>query len=138
MPDENLIVSLTASEISTGLQGGKFSSMEVTAAYLSRIKKVDQKVHAFLSIDEQDMLDQAKFSENSLTQLPDGIRIEFNDETLSLKCGGIDDKKGNLSRKCFNGYQTNALNYIKEKHSDLLLSPKEIKLELKDFLKASK
>jgi len=82
--------------------------------------------------------DQAKFSENSLTQLPDGIRIEFNDETLSLKCGGIDDKKETLSRECFNGYQTNALNYIKEKHSDLLLSPKEIKLELKDFLKASK
>ena len=69
--------------------------------------------------------DQVKFSENSLTQLPDGIRIDFSDEILSMKCGGIDDKKGILSRECFHGYQTNALNYVKEKHSDLLLTKKK-------------
>ena len=70
--------------------------------------------------------DQVKFSENSLTQLPDGIRIDFSDEILSLKCGGIDDEKGTLSRECFNGYQANALNYVREQHSDLLLTKKEV------------
>ena len=45
--------------------------------------------------------DQVKFSENSLTQLPDGIRIDFSDEILSLKCGGIDNEKGTRSRECF-------------------------------------
>lgn len=82
--------------------------------------------------------DQAKFSENSLTQLPDGIRIEFNDETLSLKCGDKEDESGVVSMKCFNGYQANALNYIEGKYSKLVFSPKKISAKLSNFLKASK
>jgi hypothetical protein len=82
--------------------------------------------------------DQVKFSENSLTQLPDGIRIEFSDEILSMKCGGIDDKKGVLSRECFNGYQTNALNYVKEQHSDLLLTKKAVGHHFRTFLNGVK
>ncbi|MEC7802111.1 MAG: hypothetical protein VX467_02955 [Verrucomicrobiota bacterium] len=82
--------------------------------------------------------DQVKFSENSLTQLPDGIRIEFSDEILSLKCGGIDDEKGTLSRECFNGYQTNALNYVREQHSDLLLTKKEVGHHFRTFLSGVK
>ena len=82
--------------------------------------------------------DQVKFSENSLTQLPDGIRIDFSDEILSMKCGGIDDKKGILSRECFNGYQTNALNYVKEKHSDLLLTKKEVGHHFRIFMSGMK
>jgi hypothetical protein len=78
--------------------------------------------------------DQVKFSENSLTKLPNGIRIEFSDEILSLKCGGIDDEKGTLSRECFNGYQTNALNYVREQHSDLLLTKKEVDHHFRTFL----
>ena len=82
--------------------------------------------------------DQVKFSENSLTQLPDGIRIDFSDEILSMKCGGIDDKKGILSRECFNGYQTNALNYVKEQHSDLLLTKKAVGHHFRTFLNGVK
>ena len=83
-------------------------------------------------------VDQVKFSENSLTQLPDGIRTDFSDEILSMKCGGIDDKKGILSRECFNGYQTNALNYVKEQHSDLLLTKKEVGHHFRTFLSGVK
>ena len=82
--------------------------------------------------------DQMKFSENSLTQLPDGIRIDFSDEILSLKCGGIDDEKGTLSRECFNGYQTNALNYVRKQHSDLLLTKKEVGHHFRTFLSGVK
>ena len=82
--------------------------------------------------------DQVKFSENSLTKLPHGIRIEFSDEILSLKCGGVDDKKGIISRECFNGYQTNALNYVKEKHSDLLLTKKEVDHHFRIFMSGMK
>ena len=82
--------------------------------------------------------DQVKFSENSLTQLPDGIRVEFSDEILSLKSGGIDDKKGTLSRECFNGYQTNALNYVREQHSDLLLTKKEVDHHFHIFMSREK
>ena len=82
--------------------------------------------------------DQVKFSENSLTQLPNGIRIEFSDEILSLKCGGKEDESGVVTMKCFNGYQANALNYIEGKHSKLVFSPKKISTKLSNFLKASK
>ena len=82
--------------------------------------------------------DQVKFSENSLTQLPDGIRIDFSDEILSLKCGDKDDESGFASMKCFEGYQPNALNYIAENHSKLVFSPKKINAKLTNFLKASK
>ena len=82
--------------------------------------------------------DQVKFSENSLTQLPDGIRIDFSDEILSLKCGDKDDESGFASMKCFEGYQPNALYYIEENHSKLVFSPKRINAKLTNFLKASK
>ena len=82
--------------------------------------------------------DQEKFSENSLTKLPNGIRIEFSDEILSLKCGDKDDESGFASMKCFEGYQPNALNYIEENHSKLVFSPKRINAKLTNFLKASK
>ena len=82
--------------------------------------------------------DQVKFSENSLTQLPDGIRIDFSDEILSLKCGGIDNEKGTLSRECFDGYQPNALNYVREQHYDLLLTEKEVGHHFRTFLSGVK
>ena len=82
--------------------------------------------------------DQVKFSENSLTQLPNGIRIEFSDEILSLKCGDKEDESGVVTMKCYNGYQANALNYIEGKYSKLVFSPKKISAKLSNFLKASK
>jgi aspartyl-tRNA(Asn)/glutamyl-tRNA(Gln) amidotransferase subunit A len=63
MTDHSEIFTLTGSELSDGLASGQFSSEEVTQSYLSRIKEVDDKVHAFLSYDEEDMLDQAKSSD---------------------------------------------------------------------------
>ena len=82
--------------------------------------------------------DQMKFSENSLTKLPNGIRIEFSDEILSLKCGDNVDESGFASMKCFEGYQPNALNYIEENHSKLVFLSKEIRDRLNNFLKHSK
>ena len=67
-----------------------------------------------------------------------GIRIDFSDEILSMKCGSIDYKKGIISRECFNGYQTNALNYVKEKHSDLLLTKKEVDHHFRIFMSGMK
>ena len=63
MSDRSDIFSLTALEISQGLAAGNFSSEEVTVTYINRIKEVDEKVHAFLSYDEDDMLEQAKASD---------------------------------------------------------------------------
>ena len=82
--------------------------------------------------------DKVKFSENSLTKLPNGIRIEFSDEILSLKCGDKDDESGFASMKCFEGYQPNALNYIEENHSKLLFTSQKVRTKLSKFLSSSK
>ena len=63
MSETSEITDLTALDISNGLNEGKFSSAEVTQAFINRIKQVDEKVHAFLSLDEEDMLNQAKSSD---------------------------------------------------------------------------
>ena len=63
MSETSEITDLTALDISNGLNEGKFSSAEVTQAFISRIKQVDEKVHAFLSFDEEDMVNQAKSSD---------------------------------------------------------------------------
>lgn len=63
MTDHSEIFTLTGSELSDGLARGRFSSEEVTQSYISRIKEVDGKVHAFLSYDEENMLQQAKSSD---------------------------------------------------------------------------
>jgi len=54
------ITSATATELIESLQSGSVSSVEITQAFIERIKAVDSKVHAFLHLDEEDMLSQAK------------------------------------------------------------------------------
>ena len=82
--------------------------------------------------------DQVKFSENSLTKLPNGIRIEFSDEILSLKCGDKDDESGVVSMKCFEGYQPNAHNFIAEVVPNLLIKENLINERINEFLRFKK
>jgi len=49
----------TATELLSGLESRKFSSVDVTQAYLDRIRAVDERVGAFLRIDEERGLKQA-------------------------------------------------------------------------------
>lgn len=82
--------------------------------------------------------DQVKFSENSLTKLPNGIRIEFSDEILSLKCGDKEDEPVMVSKNCFEGYQPNALNYIAEVVPNLLIKENLINEQINEFLRFQK
>ncbi|HEV3021924.1 MAG TPA: Asp-tRNA(Asn)/Glu-tRNA(Gln) amidotransferase subunit GatA [Pirellulales bacterium] len=54
------LIDFTASELVTQLESGSVSSLEVTQAYLDRIRAHDQRVGAFLRVDEQGALQQAK------------------------------------------------------------------------------
>jgi aspartyl-tRNA(Asn)/glutamyl-tRNA(Gln) amidotransferase subunit A len=49
----------TAAELLRGLESREFSSVEVTTAYLDRIRAVDERVGAFLRVDEARAVDQA-------------------------------------------------------------------------------
>ncbi|SDB85347.1 aspartyl/glutamyl-tRNA(Asn/Gln) amidotransferase subunit A [Raineyella antarctica] len=53
------ITRSTAADLAASIAAGEVSSVEVTRAHLDRIGAVDDKVHAFLSVDEDGALAQA-------------------------------------------------------------------------------
>ena len=78
--------------------------------------------------------DQRRIAKSTLTDLPQGTRIEFQDEALLVKIGGRKDGSGGLWKKCFEGYLPNGLNHVRENHKKLLLNPKKVNQRLKTFL----
>src|SRR3954453_7030407 len=59
MTDSN-IIKLTAAEIAGKIAAGDLTAVEVTEAHLARIEAVDEKVHAFLHVDREGALAQAR------------------------------------------------------------------------------
>ncbi len=54
------LTRLTIKEIHEGLLNKEFSAIELTKAYLDKIKKEDGKIHSFLSLCEETAISQAK------------------------------------------------------------------------------
>ena len=54
------LTRLTAAEIAARIASGEVSAEEVTTAHLARIDAVDEKVHAFLHVDREGALAQAR------------------------------------------------------------------------------
>jgi aspartyl-tRNA(Asn)/glutamyl-tRNA(Gln) amidotransferase subunit A len=54
------LYELTFSEASKGLQEKKFSSSELTGACLARIRAAEPKLHAFVTLTEEQALEQAR------------------------------------------------------------------------------
>ena len=78
--------------------------------------------------------DQRRISKSTLTDLPQGTRIEFQDEALLVKIGGKQDDLGRLWKECFEGYFPNALTHVRENHKKLLLKTNKVNQRLKKFL----
>ena len=82
--------------------------------------------------------EQKKLTDTSLKDLPSGARVEFRNAGIDILIGCKSKKVVHLSKKCFDGYQPNALNYVREKHSDLLLTKKELDHHFRTFLSGVK
>ncbi|SOD65503.1 aspartyl/glutamyl-tRNA(Asn/Gln) amidotransferase subunit A [Streptomyces zhaozhouensis] len=54
------LTRLTAAELAAAVADGTASSVEVTEAHLARVEEVDEKVHAFLHVDREGALAQAR------------------------------------------------------------------------------
>ncbi|BBJ40772.1 glutamyl-tRNA(Gln) amidotransferase subunit A [Streptomyces antimycoticus] len=54
------LTRLTAAEIAAQIASGEVTAVEVTEAHLARIEAVDEKVHAFLHVDREGALAQAR------------------------------------------------------------------------------
>lgn len=81
--------------------------------------------------------DQERISKSTLKNLPEGARIEFQDEALLIKIGTRHAQQSRLSKKCFEGYWPNALNHIQANHKKLMRKPKKVESRLKKFLSAT-
>jgi hypothetical protein len=78
--------------------------------------------------------DQERISKSTLKDLPEGARIEFQDEALLIKIGTKHAQQSRLSKKCFEGYWPNALNHIQANHKKLMRKPRKVESRLKKFL----
>jgi aspartyl-tRNA(Asn)/glutamyl-tRNA(Gln) amidotransferase subunit A len=66
------IAELTIEEAQEGLQKRRFSSVELVKSCLERIKKLDSKIHAFITVCEKEALKQAKEADKLIKQLDNG------------------------------------------------------------------
>jgi hypothetical protein len=82
--------------------------------------------------------DQKKLTDSSLKDLPSGARVEFRDKSIDILIGSKSDEVVHVSKECFNGYQTNALYYVREQHSDLLLTKKAVDHHFRTFMSGVK
>jgi len=82
--------------------------------------------------------EQKKLTDSSFKDLPSGARVEFRDESIVILVGSESDEVVQVSKKCFDGYQTNAFNYVRDQHSDLLLTKKEVDYHFRTFLSGVK
>lgn len=78
--------NLTITEAKEKLQKKDVSSVELTTAYLDRIKQIDEKINAFVSVTEEKALEMAKRADDLLSQganapllgLPFSIKENFS------------------------------------------------------------
>lgn len=81
------LTDLTIKEAHEGLKNKKFSSKELTLAYLDRIKKEDAKIDAYLSVTEDLAISQAKAADKIISESKDfdlltGIPCSIKDNIL--------------------------------------------------------
>ncbi len=62
---------LTIKEAQRGLENKQFSAVELTKACLARIRKVEKKINAFITVCEEEAIDQAKKADRIISQEKD-------------------------------------------------------------------
>lgn len=90
------MINKSASEMAQSLASGEISAVELTQAHLEQIERVDDQVHAFLHIDREGALAQARdvdAKRNSGVKLPilSGVPLALKDvlvqEGIPTTCG---------------------------------------------------
>src|ERR1051325_9981525 len=61
-----MLNQFTISELATKLSKREASSREITQSCLDQIKRVDEKIHAFINVDEKDALAQADAADKEI------------------------------------------------------------------------
>ncbi|MBN3564491.1 Asp-tRNA(Asn)/Glu-tRNA(Gln) amidotransferase subunit GatA [Aliamphritea spongicola] len=85
----------TLAELAQGLESGEFSSVELTQAYLQRINEQDSRYNSYISVTEEQALEQAKAADaqrangeaGPFTGLPIAHKDLFCTEGVRTSCG---------------------------------------------------
>lgn len=86
---------LTIAELVHGLADKKFSSVELTQHYISRINQLDKKYNSFITVNEEDALNQAKQADqlrasgqaNQFAGIPIAHKDIFCTKGIKTTCG---------------------------------------------------
>ncbi|MER6423248.1 Asp-tRNA(Asn)/Glu-tRNA(Gln) amidotransferase subunit GatA [Streptomyces sp. NPDC001137] len=93
---DSAIIRLTAAQIAAEIAAGEVTAVEVTEAHLARIDAVDEKVHAFLHIDREGALAQARSVDARLARgerpgplagVPLALKDAFTTQGVPTTCG---------------------------------------------------
>lgn len=86
------LTKLTIKEAHEGLRNGEFTSLELTKAFIAKIKEKDKDIKAFITITEDEALKQAEFANELIKRgnisLLTGIPCAIKDNILikDIKC----------------------------------------------------
>ena len=91
---KEIIKNATVKKLSEHLKNKDFSSVELTAAYLERLKALNSKTNAFITITEEQALAQAKYADElisdgkskPLTGIPLGIKDNICTKDIKTTC----------------------------------------------------
>ncbi len=89
------LTTLTIAQAQAGLEGGEFTSVDLTRAYLNRIEKLDGTINAYLLVTAEKALEQARAADarraNGETGPLLGIPLAYKDvlatEGVETTCG---------------------------------------------------
>jgi aspartyl-tRNA(Asn)/glutamyl-tRNA(Gln) amidotransferase subunit A len=91
---KDFIKTATIKELSNGLKNKKFSSLELTTAYLERAKNLNPKTNAFITLTQEQAISDAKKADEliskgkakPLTGIPLGIKDNICTKNIKTTC----------------------------------------------------
>ena len=113
------LYSLTASEIEKKIAQGEITSVEATQSILDRIKDVDDKIGAFISVESENAINTAKIADSIKENTPlKGVPIALKDNIVSR--GEYTTAASKILKGYKGTYDATVVKKLKEAHVPLV------------------
>lgn len=113
------IYSLTASELEKKIAQGEITSVEATQSILDRIKDVDDKIGAFISVESENAINTAKIADGIKENTPlRGVPIALKDNIVSR--GEYTTAASKILKGYKGTYDATVVKKLKEAHVPLV------------------
>ena len=113
------LYSLTASELEKKIAQGEITSIEATQSILDRIKDVDDKIGAFISVESENAINTAKIADSIKENTPlKGVPIALKDNIVSR--GEYTTAASKILKGYKGTYDATVVKKLKEAHVPLV------------------